>query len=337
MKIWALLLAASAPAMLIAAPAAHAQVQTTGRNVTAVMVDAGPNAQYVKQGPDRWAELDTRGRPLFYFRERARDDWSVYLVDPSRGIEIQLDLHRRKVTIAERGGPRRDLYNIVRFTHNGSDYDVRGSDRRDDWRDDGRDGRPGGGDVRDRDVRDRDDVRTIEVGPIWNQRDAEMKCRTKALELRGEWTGQWRTTVQGRMSVCEIRFERRGGWGRDDDRGPGRGRDEVRDVEVGPIWSQRDAETKCRSKAREMGGEWTGAWTTVRAGMSVCGIRFERRGGGSGGYGGVTREFEVGPIWNQRDAETKCRAKAMELRGEWTGQWRTTQQGRMSVCEIRMR
>lgn len=334
MKMWALLLAASAPALLIAAPAAEAQVQTTGRNVTAVTVDAGPGVQYVKQGPDRWVELDARGRPTFYFRERARDDWSVYLVDASRGIEIQIDLHRRKVTIAERGGPRRDLYNIIRFTHNGSNYDVRGPDGRGpDWRDDG----PRGGDVRDRDVRDRDEVRNVEVGPIWNQRDAEMKCRGKAMELRGEWTGQWWTTVQGRMSVCEIRFERRGGgWGRDDDRGPGRGRDEVRDVEVGPIWSQRDAETKCRNKARELGGEWTGAWTTVRTGMSVCGIKFESRRGG-GGWGAVTRDFEVGPIWNQRDAETKCRNKAQEMRGEWTGQWHTTQQGRMSVCEISMR
>jgi hypothetical protein len=73
--------------------------------------------------------------------------------------------------------------------------------------------------------------------------------------------------------------------------------------------------------------------------MSVCQMR---RYGGGGGYGsgggrGVTRELEVGPIWNQRDAETKCRAKALEMRGEWTGQWRTTVQGRMSVCEIRMR
>ena len=60
-------------------------------------------------------------------------------------------------------------------------------------------------------------------------------------------------------------------------------------------------------------------------------------GGGYGNGGGVVREFEVGPLWNQRDAEMKCRQKAVELRGDWTGQWRTTVQGRMSVCEIRLR
>ncbi|MEZ0242330.1 MAG: mannan-binding lectin, partial [Sphingomonas sp.] len=139
---------------------------------------------------------------------------------------------------------------------------------------------PGGGDG----GWGRNGTRNVEVGPIWNQRDAEQKCRQKANELRLEWTGQWSTTVPGRMSVCEMRRDGRGG-------GYGNG-----------------------------GGGGYG------------------NGGGGGGYGGgVVREFDVGPIWNQRDAETKCRQKANELRGEWTGQWRTTVQGRMSVCEIRLR
>ncbi|MDF7777105.1 mannan-binding lectin [Sphingomonas sp. AOB5] len=315
---------------LLVAPAAHVQAQTTGRNVTAVMVDAGPNGQYVKQGRDTWAELDTRGRPIFQFRERARDDWSVYLVDEGRGVEIQLDIHRRKVTISNRGGPRRDLYNIIRFTHFGTTYPptpVSPAVTRPPV------------DVRDRDVRDvrdREDRRPVEVGPIWNQRDAETKCRDKARELRGEWTGGWWTTQPGRMSVCEIEF--RGGrgdgrWDRDDDWG----RDGTRDVEVGPIWNQRDAETKCNNKAREIGADWTGAWATVRPNVSVCGMR---RRGGNGQWGGqreVKREIEVGPIWNQNDAVAKCNAKARELRGEWTGGWWTTQPGRMSVCEVRFR
>jgi hypothetical protein len=272
-----------APAGMLVAPGAMAQVQTTGRNVTAVTVDAGPGAQFVKQGPDRWAELDARGRPVFYYRERARDAWSVYLVDTRRGIELQLDLHRRKVTITDRGRPRRDLYAIIRVTHNGSNYDVRDRDPR-DVRD--RDSR----DVRDRDWRDRDgrdrwddrgDSRSVEVGPLWNQRDAETKCRAKAAELRGEWTGQWHTTVPGRMSVCEIRVGRGGGWDRDRDRDRdrdsdrGRGRDVVRNIDVGPIWNQRDAESKCRAKAGELRAEWTGQWRTTIAGRaSECEIRF---------------------------------------------------------------
>lgn len=270
-SVAALLLTAVSLAML-AAPSAQAQIQTTGRNVTAVMVDAGPDAQYVKQGASQWAELDTSGRANFHFHERTRDDWSVYLVDQSRGVEIQLDLFRKRVTISEGGGPRRDLYTITRFTHMGSTYP---------------DERRGGGwdnDRRDRDDRGRGTTEDVEVGPIWNQADAERKCRNKARELRGEWNGQWRTTAQGRMSVCSI-DSKRGGGGRDDrddrdDRGNGDNRGNrndgvIRDIEVGPIWNQADAETKCRIKGRDMRGEWTGQWrTTVQGRMSVCEIRF---------------------------------------------------------------
>ena len=48
--------------------------------------------------------------------------------------------------------------------------------------------------------------------------------------------------------------------------------------------------------------------------------------------GGVAsaQEIEAGPIWNQADAQTKCPA-ACGPRG-WSGGWRTTQVGRMSVC-----
>jgi hypothetical protein len=47
--------------------------------------------------------------------------------------------------------------------------------------------------------------KTIEVGPIWNQMDAERKCPEAARAAGASWTGQWSTTIPGRMSVCEIR------------------------------------------------------------------------------------------------------------------------------------
>ena len=47
---------------------------------------------------------------------------------------------------------------------------------------------------------------SVEAGPIWSQSDAEQKCPQVAKENRGTWNGQWRTTVPGRMSVCEIRL-----------------------------------------------------------------------------------------------------------------------------------
>ena len=46
--------------------------------------------------------------------------------------------------------------------------------------------------------------RAVEAGPIWNQADAEKKCPRIASQNNATWTGQWWTTVQGQMSVCEI-------------------------------------------------------------------------------------------------------------------------------------
>jgi hypothetical protein len=45
-------------------------------------------------------------------------------------------------------------------------------------------------------------TRDVEAGPLWNNGDAERKC--PALCAPAKWTGQWRTTVQGRMSVCNC-------------------------------------------------------------------------------------------------------------------------------------
>jgi hypothetical protein len=40
----------------------------------------------------------------------------------------------------------------------------------------------------------------VEAGPLWNNNDANAKC--PAVCAPGTWNKQWRTTVQGRMSVC---------------------------------------------------------------------------------------------------------------------------------------
>ena len=51
-------------------------------------------------------------------------------------------------------------------------------------------------------------------------------------------------------------------------------RDDNIRIEVGPIWNQQDAKTKCDEAARKAGGEWTGDWTTVIPGQSsVCTVR----------------------------------------------------------------
>ena len=101
---------------------------------------------------------------------------------------------------------------------------------------------------------------TVKVGPIWNQADAEVKCRKAARREGGKWTGEWWTTKPGRMSVCQLRS--------------GGGSSKLRTVNAGPIWNQADAEVKCPIAARSTKARWTGQWwTTIPGQMSVCLVR----------------------------------------------------------------
>ena len=43
-------------------------------------------------------------------------------------------------------------------------------------------------------------------------------------------------------------------------------------------------------------------------------------------------DVEAGPIWDNDEAQEKCKAACASAGREWNGQWRTTQFGRMSVC-----
>lgn len=45
-------------------------------------------------------------------------------------------------------------------------------------------------------------ARDVEAGPIWSNADADRKC--PATCAPGRWTGAWRTTVEGRVSVCNC-------------------------------------------------------------------------------------------------------------------------------------
>lgn len=100
----------------------------------------------------------------------------------------------------------------------------------------------------------------------------------------------------------------------------------ARDVEAGPIWNDEDAKFKCPVVASAYEGNWNGNWkTTVEGEMSVCGIT---------NIPVVT--LEAGPIWNQEDAEKKCPVVGYSVQGKWNGQWWTTVEGKMSVCQINL-
>lgn len=95
------------------------ETEVTGRNVNFIKFTnsagefKGTFVQRTKKG--QWEEEGTQqGQTRFTFQEVARDDWSVYLRDDSRGVNIQLDLHTKKVMYSDDNNPeRRYLYTIT--------------------------------------------------------------------------------------------------------------------------------------------------------------------------------------------------------------------------------
>ena len=47
----------------------------------------------------------------------------------------------------------------------------------------------------------------VPAGPIWNNDDAKIKCPVVCASYGGTWNGQWRTVVEGKMSVCGCIFK----------------------------------------------------------------------------------------------------------------------------------
>ena len=67
---------------------------------------------FVDKGAKRWVETDVNNVSRFNFTEVGRDEWSVYLKDSSRDVNIQLDLHTRKIMYNRGSDPKVPLYNI---------------------------------------------------------------------------------------------------------------------------------------------------------------------------------------------------------------------------------
>ncbi|WP_339688979.1 mannan-binding lectin [uncultured Parasphingorhabdus sp.] len=163
------------------------RARTNGSNVQQVYFAGG---SFKKSGPGRWTEYNAQGRAIYNFTETGRDQWSVYLDDRSRNVQLQLDLYRNWIGYGQNGGAKSDLYQI----QSSSRVQAAAPQRRSPPP------------ARRPDPRPVSNTRNIDAGPIWNQQDAQRKCPAVAASQGGQWTGQWRTTVQGQMSVCEIRF-----------------------------------------------------------------------------------------------------------------------------------
>lgn len=81
---------------------------------------AGPDGEqlgaYRDLGGGLWHELDREGRAVFAFTERRRDDWAIELVDPVRGVAIELDLGTQSVNYSGAGHDRTPLYRVLYVT-----------------------------------------------------------------------------------------------------------------------------------------------------------------------------------------------------------------------------
>lgn len=79
-----------------------------GFNAKVVMHSS--NGAFVQLSGRNWVENGATASGSFM--EVNRDEWSVYLRDDSRGVNIQLDLYRNKVVYSDDNGGRFDLYDI---------------------------------------------------------------------------------------------------------------------------------------------------------------------------------------------------------------------------------
>lgn len=138
-----------------------------------------------------WTEYATGGAVKSVFEEVGRDREVIDLDSAARDVQIRIDIKRGNILITERRGAFRPLYRISRTGQAGGGGP--GTRANEGW----------GSFNRERFI-----VEEREAGPIWNQGDANAKCAALARRENAEWTGQWRTTQVGVMSVCELRSRR---------------------------------------------------------------------------------------------------------------------------------
>lgn len=113
-----LIATAAALAFVITSLTSNASAQVNGRNVQ--MVTSSDNygnrlGTLRNMGDGTWMEDGLNGRQGTHrFREVMRDEWSVYLNDASRGMDLQIDLYQKKIKYKMQGqSSYTDLYKVL--------------------------------------------------------------------------------------------------------------------------------------------------------------------------------------------------------------------------------
>jgi hypothetical protein len=103
--------------LLSIAAVAPVSAQPRGNAANTHEVDFGTGGRllgsYVEVGRGAWDERNAQGVAAFHFRETRRDEWSIYLFDASRKMDIEIDLYRNKIIYNWQGGQPKDLYDIL--------------------------------------------------------------------------------------------------------------------------------------------------------------------------------------------------------------------------------
>lgn len=88
----------------------EADERVNGRLVTEVGHNGG---SFRMVSPGQWREYNAQGQATYAFRETHRDQWSVYLIDETRDMRMQIDVHRNWVRLEWPGHPMADQYPVT--------------------------------------------------------------------------------------------------------------------------------------------------------------------------------------------------------------------------------
>ncbi len=103
--------AQSTPAAQAASTPAPVELKGTNVAIAAFGTNGTVLGKYRQTSATNWVEEPTGAPATFTFVEVQRDDASVYLFDPARGVTLQLDLSRRKIVYSDATN-RFDLYDL---------------------------------------------------------------------------------------------------------------------------------------------------------------------------------------------------------------------------------
>lgn len=103
-------------------------------------------------------------------------------------------------------------------------------------------------------------------------------------------------------------------------------------IQAGPIWSNADAQTKCPAVCTSHHSQWTGQWSTVGAGQSVCQCKRHHRFPHRHNRLCEKRDVATQTLMDNADAQNQCPTVCKNARGRWNGQWTNRSMGNGAVC-----